>query len=122
GEVQRVVEFLDTQGKSLQRSLEAERAQASEALEFEQASKIHHRIEKLDEVLRLRSDLVRNLRDLHAVMVLPGAEAKSVVFFRVMGGEIRGPSVLSLDENVSTPVPLDRQLHELMESLSAGGS
>ena len=37
GEVQRVVEFLDSQGKSLLRSLEAERAQASESLEFEQA-------------------------------------------------------------------------------------
>ena len=117
GEVQRVVEFLDSQGKSLSRSLEAERAQASESLEFEQASKIHHRIEKLNELLRQRSDLVRNLRDLHAVMVLPGAEAKSVVFFRIIGGEIHGPSALSLDENVSSPTPLDRQLHHLMESL-----
>ena len=117
GEVQRVVEFLDSQGKSLLRTLEAERAQASESLEFEQASKIHHRIEKLNELLRQRSDLVRNLRDLHAVMVLPGAEAKSVVFFRILGGEIRGPSALSLDENVPNPTPLDRQLHDLMESL-----
>jgi len=118
GEVQRVVEFMDSQGKSLQRSLEAERAQASESLEFEQASKIHRRIEKLNEVLRQRSDLVRNLRDLHAVMVLPGAEAKSVVFFRIIAGEICGPSALSLDENVPNPIPLDRQLHELMESLA----
>ncbi len=122
GEVQRVVEFLDSQGKSLQRSLEAERTQASESLEFEQASKIHHRIEKLDEVLRLRSDLVRNIRDLHAVMVLPGAEAKSVVFFRIFGGEIRGPAALSLDENVSNPTPLDLQLHDLMESLGGEAS
>ena len=117
GEVQRVVEFLDSQGKSLQHTLEAERALASESLEFEQASKIHQRIEKLNEVLRQRSDLVRNVRDLHAVMVLPGAEAKSVVFFRIIGGEIRGPSALSLDENVPNPTPLDRQLHDLMESL-----
>ena len=117
GEVQRVVEFLDSQGKSLLRTLEAERTQASESLEFEQASKIHQRIEKLNELLRQRSDLVRNLRDLHAVMVLPGAEAKSVVFFRIIGGEIRGPSALSLDENVPNPTPLDRQLHDLMESL-----
>jgi excinuclease UvrABC nuclease subunit len=121
-EVHRVVEFLDTQGKSLARSLEAERALASESLEFEQASKIHHRIEKLNEVLRQRSDLVRNLHDLHAVMVLPGAEAKSVVFFRIMGGEIRGPATLSLDENVPNPTPLDRQLHDLMESLGGGAS
>jgi excinuclease UvrABC nuclease subunit len=118
GEVQRVVEFLDSQGKSLLRALEAERAQASESLEFEQASKIHHRIEKLNELLRQRSDLARNLRDLHAVMVLPAAEPKAVVFFRIMAGEIRGPSVLSLDENVPNPTPLDRQLHDLMESLA----
>ncbi len=122
GEVQRVVEFLDSQGKSLLRTLEVERAQASESLEFEQASKIHHRIEKLNELLRQRSDMVRNLRDLHAVMVLPGAEAKSVVFFRIIAGEIRGPSTLSLDENVPNPTPLDRQLHDLMESLGADAS
>ncbi len=117
GEVQRVVEFLDTQGKSLLRDLESARGQASESMEFEQASKIHQRIEKLNDLLRQRSDLVRNLRDLHAVMLLPGTEATSVIFFRVIGGEIHGPTTLSLDENVPDPTPLDRQLHDLMESL-----
>jgi excinuclease UvrABC nuclease subunit len=121
-EVRRAVEFLDSQGKSLLRTLESDRAEASQLLEFEQASKIHHRIEKLNEVLRQRSELVRNLRDLHAVMILPGAEAKSVVFFRILAGEIRGPSTLSLDENVPDPRPLDRQLHALMESLGGEAS
>jgi excinuclease UvrABC nuclease subunit len=116
-EVQRVVEFLDSQGKSLLGSLEAERAQASERLEFEQASKVHNRIEKLNELMRQRQDLVRNLHDLHALIVLPGAEMKAVVFFRIMGGDIHGPAALSLDENVPNPIPLDRQLHDLMESL-----
>jgi hypothetical protein len=51
-------------------------------------------------------------------MVLPGADPKSVVFFRIIGGAIRGPSALSLDENVPNPTPLDRQLHDLMESLA----
>ena len=117
GEVQRVVEFLDSQGKSLLRNLESARAQASESMEFEQASKIHQRIEKLNDLLRQRSDLARNLRDLHAVMVLPGAQAKAVVFFRIIGGEIRGPATLSLDENVPDPTPLDRQLHDMMNTL-----
>ena len=40
-----------------------------------------------------------------------------MVFFRIIGGEIRGPAALSLDENVPNPIPLDRQLHDLMESL-----
>ncbi|MGO8788352.1 MAG: UvrB/UvrC motif-containing protein [Terriglobia bacterium] len=122
GEVHRVVEFLDSQGKSLLRTFEAERTQASESLEFEQASKIHQRIDKLNGLLRQKSDLVRNLRDLHAVMILPGADAKTVVFFRVIGGEIHGPATLSLDENVSNPTPLDRQLHDLMESLGGEGN
>src|ERR1017187_1970637 len=111
-EVRRVVEFLESQGKSLLRSFEDERTHASESLQFEQASKVHHRIEKLNDLLRLQSDLARNLLDLHAVMVLSGAEPKEVVFFRIIGGEIHGPATLSLDENAPNPTPLDRQLHD----------
>jgi hypothetical protein len=48
---------------------------------------------------------------------MAGSESKSVVFFRILGGEIRGPATLSLDENVPIPTPLDRQLHDLLESL-----
>ena len=118
-EVARVVAFLDAEGQSLVRSLEAERAQASQALEFELAAKLHRRLEKVHEVLRQRPGLVRNLRDLHAVVVLRGAEAKSAVFFRVSSGELRGPVTLSLDENVPSPVPLDQQLHALLDPLTS---
>jgi excinuclease UvrABC nuclease subunit len=117
-EIERVVEFLDEQGRTLLRSLEAERAQASEALEFEQAARIHRRFEKVNEILRQKPELVRNLRDLHAVVVQRGAEAKSVVFFRVCAGALRGPAPLSFDENVPSPVPLDEQLHHLLDSLT----
>lgn len=116
-EVQRVVQFLDSQGTSLRRNFESERSQASELMEFEQASKVHQKIEKLNDLLRQRSDLARNVRDLHAAIVLPGVGGKEVVFFRIMQGEIRGPATLSLDENVPSPTPLDRQLQELMAGL-----
>ncbi len=122
GEVKRVVDFLDFQGKSLLQNLESTRAEASDSMDFEQASKIHQKIEKLNDLLRLRSDLVRNLRDLHAVLVLPGSEAMSVVFFRIVRGEIRGPSLLSLGENVPNPTPLDRQLQDLMAALQGDES
>jgi excinuclease ABC subunit C len=118
-EVTRVATFLEAEGQSLIRSLEAERAQASEALEFEQAARLHRRLEKVHEVLRQKPGLVRSLRDLHAVLVLRGAEAKSVVFFRVRAGELRGPANLSLDENIPSPVPLDQQLHALLDPLAA---
>jgi excinuclease ABC subunit C len=118
-EVTRVEAFLEAEGQSLLRSLEAERAQASEVLEFERAARLHRRLEKVHEVLRQKPGLVRSLRDLHAVLVLRGAEAKSVVFFRVRAGELRGPANLSLDENIPSPVPLDQQLHALLEPLAA---
>jgi excinuclease UvrABC nuclease subunit len=117
-EVQRVVEFLDGEGQALLHSLAEERERSSQALEFEQAAKVHARIEKVGAVFRQKSELVRNLLELHALVIEKGAEEKSVVFFRVWRGELRGPVALSLDENVPSPVPLDKQLHDLLESLA----
>ena len=117
-EVGHVVEFLDAQGQPLLRSLAEERTRASEALEFEQAAKIHAKMEKVNAVLRQKSELARNLRELHALVVQKGAEEKSVLFFRVWRGELRGPALLSLDENVPSPVPFDQQLHNLLDSLA----
>jgi excinuclease UvrABC nuclease subunit len=117
-EVGRVVEFLDGQAKAALRTLGEERARASEALEFEQAAKIHAKLEKITALIRQKSELARNLHDLHALVMQKGAEEKSVCFFRVWRGELRGPVALSLDENVPSPLPLDRQLHSLLDSLS----
>ena len=117
-EVGRVVEFLDGQGKAVLRTLGEERARASEALEFEQAAKIHAKLEKITALIGQKSELARNLHDLHALVMQKGAEEKSVCFFRVWRGELRGPVALSLDENVPSPLPLDRQLHSLLDSLS----
>jgi len=121
-EVGRVVEFLDEQGQTLLRSLAEERRRASEALEFEQAAKIHAKLEKVSGILHQKSELVRNLRDLHALIMQKGAEEKSVLFFRVWRGELRGPVTLSLDEKVPSPLPLDQQLHNLLDSLVGDSS
>jgi len=116
-EVGRVAEFLDGQGKAVLRTLEEERARASEALEFEQAAKTHAKLERITALIRQKSELARNLDNLHALVMQKGAEEKSVCFFRVWRGELRGPVTLSLDENVPSPLPLDRQLHSLLDSL-----
>jgi hypothetical protein len=117
-EVARVVEFLDGQGETLLRSLAEDRRRASEALEFEQAAKIHAKIEEVSGMLRQKPELARNLRELHALVMQKGAEDKSVLFFRLWRGELRGPVTLSLDEKVPSPVPLDQQLHDLLDSLA----
>ncbi len=120
-EVANVVSFLDSgvESSGLVSTLERARARASESLEFEEAARLHRRIEKIQEVLRQKPDIVRNITDLHAIIVERGAEPNSVTFFRVQAGHIRGPVALSMDENVASPVPLDQQLHELLDPLGA---
>lgn len=117
-EVGRVVEFLDAEGRSLAREFEEERARASAALAFENAAKVHRKLEKLADVLRLKPGLARSLAQLNAVLVLASAGPKSAVFMRVSQGELRGPATLLFDENVSAPVSLDEQLRALLDSLA----
>jgi excinuclease ABC subunit C len=117
-ELGRVVGFLDTGGNSLLGELESERGQASESLNFEEAGRIHHRLERVESVLRKRPGLVRNVADLNAVIVERGAEPNSVAFFRVSAGELRGPATLVLDQKIASPVPLDEQIRLLLESLA----
>jgi len=117
-ETGRVIGFLDSGGETLERELEAERETASANLEFEQAARAHRKLEKMKETLRLRPALIRAVSHLHAIMLLPGAQEKTVVFFRIVAGKVRGPASLSLAENVSSPVSLDQQIQDLLASLA----
>jgi excinuclease ABC subunit C len=116
-ELERALGFLESKGATLVEELEGERDRASMDLEFEQAARAHRQLEKAREAMRLREPLVEEVSRLNAVLVLPGCQNKSVAFFRVVGGEIRGPAVLVLQENVPSPVPLDQQIHELLAPL-----
>ncbi len=117
-EVQRVVGFLDSEGAAFVREFESEREEASANLEFEEAARLHRRLEKARDVIRLKPALVREISSLHAILILPGAQEKSVVFFRVVGGELRGPAPLSLEDNVSAPISLDQQIQQALGSLA----
>jgi excinuclease ABC subunit C len=121
-EVSRVIGFLASQGQSLARSLESERDRASEALDFESAQRAHRKIEKVRDVLRLKPPPVRNLQDLHAAIIVPGAELQSVSFFLLRAGVLSGPASLVFDENVPSPLPLDERLHGLFQGLLTQGS
>ncbi len=117
-EVGRVVSFLDAEGRPLLRDLEAERARASEELEFERAARLHRRLEKVQDVLRQKPGIARNLRQLHGVLVARGADPGRVVFFRISGGEVRGPVDFSFAENDPSPLPLDQRLHAALDPLA----
>ncbi|TAM79517.1 MAG: hypothetical protein EPN47_17070 [Acidobacteria bacterium] len=116
-EVERVIEFLSSEGRSLTRSLKAEREQASENLDFEHAARLHRKVEKILGALALKPEPVRNVNDLHAVLVLPGTQPKTVRFFLMCSGRLRGPGELDLGENVSSPLSLDERFSLLFDRL-----
>ena len=120
-EVQRVIELLDTEGQSLTRSLQADRDQASESLDFEYAAELHRRVEKVHTALALKPEPVRNVNHLHAVLVLPGAQPQALCFFLMCAGKLHGPGYLELGENVSSPLSLDERFRLLFDGLLSQG-
>ena len=102
-EVRRFVEFLESAGESLHEAYERERERASEDLDFERAATMHKKIEKLEEVLRAKPDLVRRIGALDAVILQRSTEQQTVSLFRLLGGRLSEPFFLKFGEMASQP-------------------
>ena len=95
-EVNRVQDYFDSGGASLAREFSAQRDAASANLQFEEASAIHVRLEKLRPVLSQFPEIVCRLDRLSALIIQPCHLADSVTFFRLESGAIFGPMVFSI--------------------------
>jgi len=115
-EVQRLVQFLDTGGNSLRETLEKEREQASEDLDFERASAFHKRVEKLDEALRSGPELARRVTDINAVILQRGAEEQTIGVYAVRGGYLAEPLVVRFAEIASAPKSAEQLFRDYLES------
>ena len=115
-EVQRLVQFLDTGGDSLREALEKEREQASEDLDFERASVLHKRVEKLDEALRGGPELARRVTDINAAILQRGAEEQTIGVYAVRGGYLAEPLVVRFAEIASAPKSAEQMFREYLES------
>jgi excinuclease ABC subunit C len=115
-EVQRLVQFLDTNGGSLRAVIEQERERASEDLDFERASAVHKRIEKLDEVLRARPELARRIADLDAVILQRAAEDQTIAAYAVRGGRLAEPCFVRFAAIAGQPRSAEQIFREYLES------
>ena len=115
-EVQRLVQFLDTGGDSLRVALEKEREQASEDLDFERASVLHKRVEKLDEALRGGPELARRVTDINAVILQRGAEEQTIGVYAVRGGYLAEPLVVRFAEIASAPKSAEQMFRDYLET------
>jgi excinuclease ABC subunit C len=123
-EVARVQNYFDTRAESLVAQLEAERDAASTQLQFEQASGLHARIEKVKAPWTGVPEIVGRLEKLRAVIVQRSAVEHHVALFEFRQGLLYGPvqfnvqdmqhanpksgsSSLFAHPHIAVPVPLE---------------
>jgi excinuclease ABC subunit C len=113
-EVDRLVQFLDTNGSSLRDALGRDREGASDQLDFERAAAIHKKLEKLDDVLRGKPDLSRRIQNLDAVILQRTADQQSIVFFAVHAGRLAEPFCLRFGDT-GKPASAEETVRDYLE-------
>ncbi len=119
-EVTRLVRSLDTSGGSLADEIEEERGRASEGLDFERASALHKRLEKVNDVLRGLPELTRRIEELDVVILQRAAEEQTVAVFAVRGGRLAAPFFLRFAELASQPRSAEEILRDQLAAVTAG--
>lgn len=117
-EVERVAEFLRTGGESLVESIARSRDQLSEEMNFEDAARLHKRLEKVQEVLKLRDELARDIDRLNGVAITRSLTVGAVELWFVRDGNWQTPQTFSFEIQEGRPVSLDHQLRQTFAAVT----
>ena len=112
-ETGRVEEFLSGDGAVLRNSTAAARDRLSQEMNFEEAARQHKRLERIEEVLALRDDLVADVDRLYGIAIAPSLAADSILLWFLCQGSWQEPLQFPLTSHVS----LDARLKELVAGL-----
>jgi excinuclease ABC subunit C len=118
-EVARAADFLTTGGRSLIRSITAARDTLSAEMEFEEAARQHRRLEKVEEVLRLRDDLVGDVSHLNACAVTRSVADHTAELFLLREGHWQGGQRIGFELEDGKPVSIDRKLRDLFAATTS---
>jgi excinuclease UvrABC nuclease subunit len=110
GEIARVAEFLRTDGRSLLESIGHSRDRLSQEMLFEDAARQHKRFEKVQDVLKLRDELARDVGRLNGVAITPSLAHDAVEMWFVRDGAWCAPQRFGFEIHEGKPVSLDQQL------------
>jgi len=114
GEIGRVVDFLRSDGRSLLESIAHSRDRLSDEMLFEEAARQHKRYEKVQDVLRLRDEMVRDLDALHGLAITRSVEPDAVELWFLRAGWWCSPRRLDFHVVEGRPVSLDGKLREVL--------
>jgi hypothetical protein len=116
-EVERLVAFLKSDGRSLAGPISAARERLSEELNFEEAARQHKRLEKVQEILKLRDQLAQDLDRLCGVAVTPSVDRDAVELWLLIQGCWQPPRRLGFQLVEGKTVSLDQRTRELISSV-----
>jgi excinuclease UvrABC nuclease subunit len=117
-EADRLVEFLETEGRSLTEPLQAARERLSEEMQFEEAARQHRQLEKIQQVLRSRDELVRDVDRLYGVAVTASVAPGAVELWFVVRGCWAPPVRFGFEVVEGRTVSLDHRLREIVSGLA----
>ncbi|MCL4795420.1 MAG: hypothetical protein KJZ84_12730 [Bryobacteraceae bacterium] len=119
-EVLRLENFLRSSGHTLLASVRAARERSAASLDFEEAHRQHLQVQRIEQVLKLRDDLVTDAARLSGVAVTPGAVPGHVELrFMLDGGWLPAISFKVAPDSTGAMIPMDQRLRALAETLSA---
>jgi len=117
-EVTRVTDFLRTDGRSLLEAIGHSRDRLSEEMLFEEAARQHKRYEKIQDVLKLRDELARDVDRLNGVAVTPSLVPDAVEMWFVRDGRWQEPQRFGFEVQEGKPVSLDRKLRDTFAAVA----
>ncbi len=116
-EVARAVEFLSTGGRSLLDTVTRARDRLSQEMQFEEAARLHRQLDKIQEVLRLRDDLARDIDRLHGVAVTRSLDEGAVELWFMLAGCWQAPVRFRVEAEGEKTESLDKRLHGIVAAL-----
>jgi len=117
-EVSRVVDFLRTGGQSLLESIGHSRERLSEEMMFEEAARQHRRYERVQDVLKMRDDLARDVDSLNGVAITRSLSPSSVEMWFLRDGNWQEPQRFGFEVQEGKTVSLDRKLRETFAAVT----
>ena len=119
-EIERVVRFLSTGGRSLLDTASHARERASQETDFELAARLHKQVEKVDAVLKLRDGLVAEASRLSGVAVTASVAGGCVELWFMLEGRWLAPVRFPVQAVGEKTVSLDARLRGLVGALEPG--
>ena len=116
-EVTRVAEFLSSNGRQLLHTTEAARDRLSAEMDFEAAARLHKRVDRIEEVLKLRDALAFDIERLNGVAVTQSATPASVKLWFVISGSWQYPEEFQVGATGDKSVSIDHRLREVAGSI-----